>query len=135
MPSVMESVFEDFDEGLPEGEVVAVEVSEEAEGVPMGIGTDIRDKEVVKAEVVVGLSSTSKTIRSKTAYDPQCGTDNLNVLYVFVFPVPRQTKTRLAARPAPPVRISRRVWSRSIGSVRAPRVNVELSGDVIRTTR
>ena len=32
MPSVIESVFEDFDEGLPKGEVAAVEVWEEAEG-------------------------------------------------------------------------------------------------------
>jgi len=55
----------------------------------MGIGTDIRDEEVVEAEVVVELSSTSKTIRSKTAYNPPRGTDNLNVLSVFVVSVPR----------------------------------------------
>jgi len=33
----------------------------------MGIGTDFRDEEVVEAGVVVKLSSTSKTIWSKTA--------------------------------------------------------------------
>ena len=66
MPSVIESVLEDFDEGLPEGEVVAAEVWEIAEGVQMGIGTDVRDVEVVEAEVVIELSSTSKTIWSKT---------------------------------------------------------------------
>jgi len=54
----------------------------------MGIGTDVRDEEVVEAEVVVQLSSTSKKIPSKTVYDPPCGTNNLNVLYAFVFPVP-----------------------------------------------
>jgi len=112
-----------------------VEVWEEAEGVLICIGTDVRDEEVVEVEVVVQLYSTSKTIRSKTAYVPPRGANNLNVLYAFVFPVPGYTKTRLAARPAPPARISGRVWSRSIGwSVRAPRVNVELSKDVIRTT-
>jgi len=82
MPSVIESVFEDFDEGLPEGEVVGVEVWEEAEGVPMGNGTDFRDEEVVKTEVVVELSSTSNTIRSKTAYVPPRGTNNQRPLCV-----------------------------------------------------
>jgi len=71
MPSVIESVFEDFDdldlEGVPEGEVVGVEVWKDAEGVPMGIGTDVWDEKVVETEVVVQLSSTSKTIWSKTA--------------------------------------------------------------------
>jgi len=70
MPSVIESVLEDFDdfdlEGEPEG-VAAAEVWEEAEGVPMGIGTDVQDEEVVETEVVVQSSSTSKTIWSKTA--------------------------------------------------------------------
>jgi len=64
MPSVIESVLEDFDdldlEGEPEG-LAAAEVWEETEGVPMGIGTDVWDEEVTK---------------------------NLNVLYAFVFPVP-----------------------------------------------
>jgi len=63
MPSVIESVLEDFDdldlEVEPEG-VAAAEVWEEAEGVPMGIRTDVRDEEVAEAEVVVQLSSTSK---------------------------------------------------------------------------
>ena len=88
MPSVIESVFEDFDEGLPEEEVVGVEVWEEVEGVPMGIGTDMRDEEVVKTEVVVELSSTSNTIRSKTAYVPPLALTT-NVLYAFVFLVAR----------------------------------------------
>jgi len=34
--------------------------------VPMGIGTDFRDKEIVETEVAVQLSSNSKTIWSKT---------------------------------------------------------------------
>ena len=89
MPSLMDSDFDDLDlEGVPEG-IAAVEVWEETEGVPIGIGTDVCDEEVVEAEVAVQLSPTSKTIRSKTAYVPQCRTDNLNVLYAFVFPVPR----------------------------------------------
>jgi len=93
MPSVIESVLEDFGdldlEGVLEGEEVAVELWEEAEGVAMGIGTDVREEEMVEAEVVVELSSTSKTIRSKTAYNPPRGTDNRNVLSVFVVSVPR----------------------------------------------
>jgi len=55
----------------------------------MGIETDVRDEEMVKTEVVVELSSTPKTIRSKTVYVPPRGSNNLNVLYVFVFLVPR----------------------------------------------
>jgi len=102
----------------------------------MGIGTDVRDVEVVEAEVVIELSSTSKTIWSKTVLCSSAWRQQPQRPLCVRFSSTTIDEDRLAARPAPPVRISGRVWSRHIGwSVRAPHGNVELSGDVIRTTR
>ena len=91
MPSLMDSVLEDFDdldlEGVPEGGS-----SSGSLGRSRGGADGYWDRFSGRGGRDGGSGSVILNLKNdlvENSAGPPCGTNNLNVLYAFVFPVPR----------------------------------------------